>query len=125
MTRKLTIESNIRVKPKGRPRFFRGMAITDAKTREFESELRSLFRSLCKEPFEGPLEVRLDCYFQRPKKTDFSYPPRGDCDNMFKSVSDAGNDVLWKDDSQIAKITCTKCWADEDGFVLVVKELIN
>ena len=125
MVRHLEIEADIRVKPKGRPRFYRGIAITDSATREFEKTVRDLFNGLCSEPFDGPLEVRLDCYFKRPKKTDFSYPPRGDCDNFFKSVSDAGNEILWKDDSQIVKIICTKSWSDKDWFKISIKEKLD
>lgn len=122
--RTFEMESDIRVKPKGRPRVYRGIATTDPQTRKFEASVKKLFREHCKEQFVGPIEVRLDCYFKRPKKTEFSYPPRGDCDNLFKSVSDAGNEVLWHDDSQIIKIICTKSWSDYDGFKLTVKEFV-
>ena len=123
--RHLTIESDIRVKPKGRPRFNGRTAFTDPKTREFERTVKALFRKMCSEPFEGPIEVRLDCFFAKPKKTSFSYPPRGDCDNMFKSVADAGNEVLWKDDSQICRLTCTKRWSDVDRFSITIKEALE
>lgn len=112
------------MKPKGRPRFYNGRAITDSATREFEQTVKRLFAGLAHgQPFEGPIEVRLEVYFERPKKTAFSYPPRGDCDNLFKSVADAANVVLWADDSQIIKMTCSKKWSDSDGFALVIKEV--
>lgn len=101
------------------------MAYTDSATREFERTVKALFRQLCPEPFEGAIEVTLNCYFQKPKKTEFSYPPRGDCDNFFKSVADAGNEVLWKDDSQICKLTCTKAWSTEDGFSITIREIVD
>lgn len=123
--RHLHITSEIRVKPKGRPRFNGRTAFTDPKTREFERTVKCLFKKMCSEPFDGPIEVRLDCFFAKPKKTAFSYPPKGDCDNMFKSVADAGNDVLWYDDSQICKLTCTKAWASEDGFSITIREIVD
>jgi Holliday junction resolvase RusA-like endonuclease len=123
--RHLTIESDIRVKPKGRPRFYRGIALTDPATREFERTVKALFRSFCCEPFVGPIKVELECFFAKPKKTEFSYPPRGDCDNMFKSVADAGNEVLWKDDSQIVRLICSKKWSTEDGFRITVMEALE
>lgn len=123
--RHLQITSDIRVKPKQRPRFHNGIAFTDSATREFERTVKALFRKLCSEPFDGPIEVRLECYFQKPKKTEFSYPPRGDCDNFFKSVADAGNEVLWHDDSQICKLTCTKAWSTEDGFSITIQEVVE
>ena len=61
-------------------------------------------------------------YFAKPKKSAFSYPPRGDLDNLFKSVADAGNDVLWKDDSQIVALKAAKRWATEDGFSITIRE---
>lgn len=123
--RHLHITSDIRVKPKGRPRFNGRTAFTDPKTREFERTVKALFKTMCSEPFEGPIEVRLDCFFAKPKTTAFSYPPRGDCDNMFKSVADAGNDVLWKDDSQIIRLTCSKRWSELDGFCIIIKEALE
>ena len=123
--RALQIQSNIKVKPKGRPRFFRGHAITDSATREFEREVKTLFASLCREPFEGPLVVELECFFVKPKSSKFSYPPKVDCDNLFKSVADAGNDVLWKDDSQLVRIVCSKKFASEDGFLITIREFLE
>ena len=121
--RHLTIESDIRVKPKGRPRFYRGIALTDPATREFERTVKALFCGFCREPFEGPIKVELECFFAKPKKTEFSYPPRGDCDNFFKSVADAGNEVLWYDDSQIVRLVCSKKWSDQYGFRITVTEV--
>lgn len=121
--RHLTIESDIRVKPKARPRFYRGIALTDPTTREFERTVKALFQSFCREPFVGPIKVELECFFAKPKKTEFSYPPRGDCDNFFKSVADAGNEVLWQDDSQIVRLVCSKKWSDQDGFRITVTEV--
>ena len=122
MTRTLRIESDIKVKPKGRPRFVRGIAITDSATRAFEKEVKTLFLGLCREPFEGPLIVELHCFFVKPKSSKFSYPPKGDCDNLFKSIADAGNGVLWKDDSQIVRIVCSKSFASQEGFCLTIIE---
>jgi Holliday junction resolvase RusA-like endonuclease len=120
--RHLEIVSDIKVRPKQRPRFFRGIAITASATREFEATVKTLFRGLCSEPFEGPLSVTFVAYFAKPKKSAFSYPPRGDLDNLFKSVADAGNDVLWKDDSQIVALKAAKRWATEDGFSITIRE---
>jgi len=123
MTRSLEIVSDIKVKPKGRPRFHRGIAFTDSATREFESTVRRLFKGLCSEPFLGPLNVQFVALMKRPKKTDFTYPPRGDVDNLFKSVADAANEILWEDDSQIVRMVSEKKWADEDGFTMKISEV--
>lgn len=123
MTRSLEIVSDIKVKPKGRPRFHRGIAFTDSATREFESTVRRLFKGLCKEPFEGPIAVNFVAYMAKPKKTNFSYPPRGDVDNLFKSVADAANEILWEDDSQIVRMVSEKKWSDQDGFIIKISEI--
>lgn len=123
--RHLTIESDIRVKPKARPRFYRGIAITDSATRDFERTVKTLFSQLCSEPFEGPLCVELECFFVKPKSSKFDYPPRGDCDNLFKSVADAGNGVLWNDDAQIVRLVCSKKFASQDGFTIRIREQLE
>jgi len=114
----------IKVKPKGRPRFNGRIAYTDKTTRDFERDVKTnlsqLFRN---KPLTGPLSVELEIFFKAPKKTAFAYPPRGDCDNLFKSVADAANEILWEDDSQIVEMKCSKKWADSDYFILTVTEL--
>lgn len=123
MTRILEVTSDVRVKPKGRPRFYRGIAITDSATREFEATVKKLLKGLCTEPFEGSIRVDLIAYFEKPKKTNFAYPPRGDVDNLFKSIADAANEVLWHDDSQIVHMSSQKKWSSEDGFYIKVSEV--
>lgn len=114
----------IKVKPKGRPRFNGRIAYTDKATRDFEQDVKTTLMSLYKaKPLTGPLSVELEIFFQAPKKTAFSYPPRGDCDNLFKSVADAANEILWEDDSQIVEMKCSKKWSDSDYFILTVSEL--
>jgi Holliday junction resolvase RusA-like endonuclease len=70
------------------------------------------------EPITEPLEVDMTFYCSRPKshkrmKNPPAYPRRGDLDNMIKFVLDALNGKLYEDDSQIVKITATKCYCAE------------
>ena len=69
------------------------------------------------------MNVQFVALMKRPKKTDFTYPPRGDVDNLFKSVADAANEILWEDDSQIVRMVSEKKWADEDGFTMKISEV--
>ena len=69
--------------------------------------------------------VELECFFVKPKSSKFAYPPKGDCDNLFKSVADAGNGVLWKDDSQLVRIICSKKFASEEGFLITIREFLE
>lgn len=59
-------------------------------------------------PLEGPLQLWIWFYFERPKslapstRTHPYFYHRPDFDNIAKAVCDALNGILWKDDGQIA-----------------------
>ena len=115
----------VKVKPKGRPRFNGRIAYTDKTTRDFERDVKNIVKNLFEldQPLSTPLYVKIEIFFTRPKKPTHKYPSRGDCDNLFKSVADACNGILWNDDSQIVNMSCSKSWADEDYFILTITEL--
>ena len=46
-----------------------------------------------------------------------------DIDNLIKTVLDAANDHLWKDDNQIVEIHSFKQYAEEPKIILEVEEL--
>lgn len=86
--------------PKGRPRLTRtGHAYTPARTVAFERLVRQCATAAMagREPVTGRLAVAID--FAVPDRR------RSDIDNLAKGVLDAGNGVLWADDSQIAQLT--------------------
>jgi Holliday junction resolvase RusA-like endonuclease len=67
----------------------------------------------CAEPLEGPLSVSILAVFPCPKSEYLKRTPRpirwhtkknGDVDNIAKAVLDAGNSILWLDDSQVAML---------------------
>ena len=110
---------------KERPRATRsGHFYTPAKTRQFESSVKTLARQHWgnKEPLEMNLEAILTFYSKRPKTTKLQYP-RKDVDNLSKAVLDALNQVIYKDDSQIVKLTASKQWANEDFITIKLVEL--
>ena len=45
-----------------------------------------------------------------------------DIDNLAKSLLDGMNGVVFKDDSQIVSLHCTKVYASEPGVDIMVKE---
>lgn len=65
--------------------------------------------------FEGPLSVEIVAVFTCPKG-DYRKSPapcrwhakKPDPDNLAKAVLDAGKGVIWRDDSQICRLTVTK-----------------
>jgi len=64
-------------------------------------------------PFEGPLSVVFTFFMPRPKKCRRPYPSvRPDCSNLVKGLEDAGNGVLWMDDSQIVELIVRKRYAE-------------
>lgn len=117
----------IKPQPKDRPRLSRsGYAYTTKKTRDYEEALVFFLRSKYKnEPLAGPLSVKAFFFIERPKTVKRLYPTsRPDGDNYLKALLDAGNEILWKDDSQIIDMRAIKLYASsEPGIRLQVTQL--
>jgi len=128
--------------PKGRGRATRtGRVYTPAKTRAAEESIagRAMAQVLALPeeqraalPFAGPLVVHAT--FEMPVPASWSMkrrlaalggsaPPtsKPDIDNLFKLVSDAFNEVVWLDDSQIVQVTMTKRYSSTPGITVVVE----
>lgn len=68
---------------------------------------------------EGPVAVRILCVFPVPKAMmrknrciiRVPCPKKPDVDNLFKSIADALNHVIWVDDSQIVNASISKMYA--------------
>lgn len=122
---------------KGRPRFAKasGHAFTPARTRSYESALRLAGQDVMGEaaPMEGPLAVAVIAVFPVPA----SWPKKRraaalagevwptimpDADNLLK-VLDAFNEVVWRDDKQIAKAAIEKRYGAEPELVIRIEEL--
>lgn len=114
---------------KGRPRFTRsGHCFTPEKTRKFESLVQSSMKQYApKDPFIGPMEVVVYFIMRRPKKCKRIYPTvKPDIDNLEKTIGDAGNGVLWNDDSQIVHFDAWKIYDltnPEPRIKITVREL--
>lgn len=66
-------------------------------------------------PLDVALVVEVDAYWPRPKSLKKSAPTgdlprtsRPDADNVGKAVLDAGNGVLWSDDSLVTRLVVNK-----------------
>lgn len=81
---------------KSRPRFGRGRAYTKKEDIDAETRTATYLKSVVKRPLEG--NAGLVCIFYRPNRQ------RIDTDNLIKHVCDAGNGVLWLDDSQCTAV---------------------
>ena len=127
---------------KGRPKFSsRGSfvrAYTPKKTSDYESTVRLAGKAAmgASEPLETPVSLYL--YVRVPIPTSYSKKATAACldgsrkptkkpdlDNILKAISDALNDVCYKDDSQIVNIHCTKVYASVPGVDVCVKECLD
>ena len=92
--------------PQSRPRFSGGRCYEDNRIRDYKEMLKWCFAAKMEGKPPTPAPVAVDIKFFRR----FSASSRrfGDCDNLVKSVQDAGNGVLWKDDAQITRLTASK-----------------
>ena len=127
------------VKPKGRPRFSKVggfvRTYTDKKTLDYESLVReAAIQALgSSDTLETPIAVYL--LFRLPIPQSYSkkrteaclsgserHVKRPDLDNLAKSVLDGMNGVVFKDDSQITSLHCTKVYSNVAGVNILVKE---
>ena len=125
--------------PKGRPRFRRTKTFittyTPRKTLDFEDQVKKASQDSMGnvEPLETPISVYL--YFRLPIPQSYSkkaveaclsgsqrHVKRPDLDNLAKSVLDGMNGIVFKDDSQITSLHCTKVYSNVAGVNILVKE---
>jgi len=124
--------------PKGRPRFARRgqfvQTYTDAKTIDYETHVAMKARHAigATEPLKGALSVFLYLRYTIPasysKKrkeaclNGLEFPKRIDIDNVYKSITDAMNGIVYVDDSQIVEAHIKKVYAEESGANIMVQE---
>lgn len=118
---------------KGRPRFGRGRAYTDAKTVSFENLIGWTASQAmgAQEPFSGPVAVSIAARFAPPVSASRkaraamlsgeTIPTRLDCDNIGKAICDGLNGVAYGDDRQIATLMIRKAYAETPGIDVVVR----
>ena len=124
--------------PKGRPRFARRgqfvQTYTDSKTLEYETLVGFKARQAigASEPFKGALTVFLYLRYAIPasyskKRKEacllgLEFPKRIDLDNVYKSITDAMNGIVYTDDSQIVEAHIKKVYAEDAGANVMVQE---
>lgn len=128
--------------PKGRPRFRKTknfvQTYTPKKTLDFEEVVRTRAKEAMgsSEPLEGPIEafffIRLpvpQSYHKSRSKACLegleSPIKRPDLDNYAKSILDAMNEVVYKDDSQVISLHIKKIYAADPGVDILVREYIR
>lgn len=86
------------------------------------------------EPFDGPLEVRMEFY--RPVQTSLSKKERArrlsgvhrptvkpDLSNYIKALEDGLNGIIWIDDNRIVQIVAEKKYSDRPRIVIEVNKV--
>lgn len=126
-------------KAQGRPRAVRvgnGIRMYDPKGSAEYKRLVSLYakRVAPREPLTGPLEVEIEVYRSIPKslpkykrakiEAGELFPvTKPDVDNYGKTPLDALNKLIWKDDSQIHRLTIAKYYSDRPRLEITIKEI--
>jgi len=120
----ISIKLHIRPMPSPRPRVHKFGAYMPKSYTEHKKLIQDKLHGFKMFP-RVPLEI--DAVFAiKPSKTyrRNKYPtPKGDIDNMLKSVLDAMNGILFEDDVLISKATATKQYADHDYIHITLKEI--
>ena len=123
----ITLSVPISPVAKGRPLFTRsGRVYTPKRTTDFEGVIKMYWKKSRQKMLPvAPTYLKIEFYMPRPKKTKFDYPiTRPDIDNLQKGVLDALNQLAWKDDNQIVKITVTKLYAKVPGVFIWAETFI-
>jgi Holliday junction resolvase RusA-like endonuclease len=121
---------------KGRARFGNGRAYTPAKTVAYEGLIALAGQEAMKgrELLEGPVYLLVNAFFPFPKswsrrKRDDAitfgswHTSKPDGDNILKAVGDGLNEIIFKDDSQIAYAKVTKRYDTTARLEIMVEEL--
>ncbi len=123
---KLIYHTVLNVTPcgKARPRFTKsGRTYTPAKTVSKEAEIRYLLSLEDAPMFDGAVALDVTAVFIKPKsaKKRVFHTSKPDGSNILKLLEDAGNGILWKDDSQIVSSKITKQYGAIAALILRVK----
>ena len=120
---------------KARPRVTKYGTYTPQKTKDYEELVKWTCRNQYKDkPLEGPLRVDISFYMYIPKNTSkrrrtlkeskIILPvKRPDIDNLAKSITDALNGLVYKDDNQIVELHLYKYYSKEERAEVTITEI--
>lgn len=110
---------------KGRPRFFRGHAVTPSATKDYERRVKIEYERQGGQLFETPVRVNITAFRKIPKSytkkrtkailEGIEQPvSKPDVDNICKIVLDALNGTAYKDDAQVIRLSISKKYTESD-----------
>lgn len=122
---------------KGRPRLnsYTGRVYTPTRTKDYEELVEQYF--LLKYPryktLEGRIKMDIVAHFEIPKSTTktaktqmlentISPTKKPDIDNIVKIILDAMNNIAFKDDTQITKISVEKKYSENEKVFVKIEE---
>lgn len=103
-------------------------AFTPKKTQNFEFMARFFISQkadyqLLDNPIDYPVKLYVDFLLKRPKKPLFAWPAvRPDIDNYIKSILDAMNGLILKDDALVCQIVAKKGYAIKSPHIWIKLE---
>ena len=122
---------------KERPRvnMYTGRVYTPNKTKDYEFLVQQYFKIKYPnyQPLEGRISINIIAYVKIPNsksitktqemlENKLSPTKKPDVDNIAKSILDAMNGFVFKDDNQVSKISIEKRFALEEKAVITVEE---
>lgn len=124
-------------KPQSRPRFGRNRAYEDGKMTQWKRNCVSQLRLLNPKIIDkGAIFVSMAFYIYPPKRiaevkkkrleleSETIYvDKRPDIDNYIKAVLDCGNEILFKDDGQVAALSSQKLYSLNPRIEIEINEL--
>lgn len=130
----ITFRIDVAPRGKGRPRFGRGHAFTDPKTKAYETAVAFAARVAMagRQMLDGPIHLHLTAFMPIPqswskKKQDAAVQgivrptTTPDADNVLKALADSCNGIVWKDDAQIVEATIVKQYSTSPALVVVAR----
>lgn len=125
-----------KIKGKARPRVFNGHAVTPKDTVNYENWVRINYKEQSGKYLEGAIKAKIIAYYKIPKSytkakrlacmRNIILPTKKpDIDNIAKIILDSLNKIAFDDDSQIAELSVSKRWTEEQERVEFVLEVID
>lgn len=109
---------------KARPRFGKGKVYTAPSTKSFEHAVGVYASMVCKKPLEGAVSLSIIFCMKAPKSGKEGWHiSRPDLTNLIKAIEDGMNGIVFKDDAQIAQITCSKVYSNKPETSIVVRHI--